>query len=52
MLFRSRRQSRRERMAMALRQLLPSRRTVALVAGAAAFGLANSRVSSAREKSR
>lgn len=49
MLFR--RQSRRDRMAAAMRHLLPKRRTVALVAGAAALGLANSRVTSARQKS-
>ena len=49
MLFR--RQSRRDRMAATMRHLLPKRRTVALVAGAAALGLANSRVTSARQKS-
>ena len=49
MLFR--RPSRRDRMAAAMRHLLPKRRTVALVAGAAALGLANSRVTSARQKS-
>lgn len=49
MLFR--RQSRRERVAAAMRHLLPRRRTVAIVAGAAALGLANSRVTSARQKS-
>lgn len=49
MLFR--RPSRRERMTTALRHLLPSRRTVALVAGVAALGLANTRVTSARQKS-
>ena len=50
MLFR-RRQTRRERVAKSFRHLLPTRRTVALVAGAAALGLANSRVSAARAKS-
>lgn len=49
MLFR--RKSRRERMAATLRHLLPSRRTVALVAGAAALTAANARVSSARKSS-
>ena len=49
MLFR--RQTRRERVTATLRHLLPTRRTVALVAGAAALGLANSKVTAAREKS-
>jgi hypothetical protein len=49
MLFR--RKSRRERVAASLRHLLPSRRTVALVAGAAALTAANARVSSARKSS-
>jgi hypothetical protein len=49
MLFR--RKSRRERIAASLRHLLPSRRTVALVAGIAALGAANARVSAARRNS-
>lgn len=49
MLFR--RKTRRERMSASMRHLLPTRRTVALVAGAAALTLANSRVSSARKSS-
>jgi hypothetical protein len=46
-----RRKTRRERMAAAARRLLPTRRTVALVAGVAALGAANSRVSAARQNS-
>jgi hypothetical protein len=49
MLFR--RKSRRERIAARLRHMLPSRRTVAVVAGVAALGAANARVSAARQKS-
>jgi hypothetical protein len=49
MLFR--RRSRRERIAAAARRMLPSRRTVAVVAGVAALGAANARVSAARQKS-
>ncbi len=48
MLFR--RKSRRERMAATFRHMLPTRRTVALVAGVAALGAANARVSAARQK--
>jgi hypothetical protein len=38
-------------MAAAARRMLPSQRTVAVVAGVAALGAANARVSAARQKS-
>jgi hypothetical protein len=49
MLFRHK--SRRQRMAASLRHHVPTRRMVAVVAGAAALTMANARVSSARKSS-